>query len=50
MKLLELLDRELSRVDRDVNPGSRGTGRVRAGLSIFYFEEELPVDAAEGGQ
>ena len=50
MKLLELLDRELSRVDRDVNPSARGTGRVRAGLSIFYFEEALSVDNPEGGK
>ena len=42
MKLLELLDKELSGVDRDVNPASQGTGRIRAGLSIFYFEEEVP--------
>ena len=42
MKLLEMLDKELSRVDRDVNPDSQGTGRIRAGLSIFYFEEEVP--------
>ena len=38
-----LLDEELSHVDRDSNPASKGTGRVRAGLSIFYFEEELPA-------
>ena len=42
MKLLEMLDKELSRFDRDVNPDSQGTGRIRAGLSIFYFEEEVP--------
>lgn len=37
--LLEALDRWLARRDRDVNPSVRGTGRARAGVGIYYFEE-----------
>lgn len=37
--LLEALDRWLARQDRDVTPSVRGTGRVRAGVGIYYFEE-----------
>ena len=40
-KLLELLDRWLAKHDRDVNPEVRGTGRMKAGLGIYYFEEVL---------
>jgi Family of unknown function (DUF6502) len=39
--LMEYLDSWLSQHDRDVNPASEGTGRMRAGLGIFYFEEDL---------
>ena len=39
--LMEYLDSWLSQNDRDVNPVSEGTGRKRAGLGIFYFEEDL---------
>jgi uncharacterized protein DUF6502 len=38
---LENLDRTLAAADRDRNPGIRGTGRVRAGLGIYYFEETI---------
>lgn len=38
---IELLDAWLARHDRDVNPAVRGTGRVRAGVGIFAFEEIL---------
>lgn len=41
-RLLEDLDQALSRIDRDVNPSVEGSGRMRAGISIYYFEEELP--------
>jgi len=41
MGLMEYLDSWLSQHDRDVNPVSEGTGRKRAGLGIFYFEEDL---------
>ena len=37
--LLEELDQWLSRHDRDVNPLVKGSGRNRAGLGIYYFEE-----------
>ncbi len=40
-KLLEILDRWLSRQDRDTNRSARGTSRVRAGVGIYYFEEQL---------
>ena len=40
-ELIELLDGWLARHDRDVNPAVRGTGRVRAGVGIFAFEEAL---------
>lgn len=38
---MEYLDSWLSQHDRDVNPASEGAGRMRAGLGIFYFEEDL---------
>jgi hypothetical protein len=37
--LLEKLDRWLAQRDRDVTPKVKGTGRNRAGLGIYYFEE-----------
>ncbi len=39
--LLEELDDWLSQHDRDNNPSVGGTGRHRAGIGIYYFEEEL---------
>lgn len=39
--LLEELDRFLSQYDRDSNPLADGTGRKRAGISIYYFEDDL---------
>lgn len=39
--LIERMDEWLSVRDRDVNPRVRGNGRVRAGLGIYYFEEDL---------
>lgn len=38
-QLLETLDRLLARHDRDVTPTTKGTGRNRAGVGIYYFEE-----------
>ncbi len=38
--LLEQLDRWLSERDRDVNPRVPGTGRKRAGVGIYYFQED----------
>jgi len=37
--LLEKLDEWLAQRDRDVTPTVKGTGRNRAGLGIYYFEE-----------
>jgi hypothetical protein len=39
--LLEDFDRWLSRHDRDTNPAANGTGRMRAGVGIFYFEQTV---------
>ncbi len=39
--LLERLDLWLSQHDRDSNAQVSGTGRVRAGIGIYYFEEKL---------
>ena len=44
-ELLEAIDRWLSHRDRDVNPASKGTGRVRVGLGIYHFEERLDSDS-----
>jgi predicted transcriptional regulator len=38
-KLLENMDRLLAQHDRDVTPSVKGTGRNRAELGIYYFEE-----------
>jgi hypothetical protein len=38
--LLEHLDRWMSERDRDVNPRAPGTGRKRAMVGIYYFEED----------
>jgi Family of unknown function (DUF6502) len=38
--LLEHLDGWMSERDRDVNPRVPGTGRVRAGVGIYYFQED----------
>ena len=43
-ELLEKLDRWLSHRDRDVNPASKGAGRVRVGLGIYHFEEQEQSD------
>jgi hypothetical protein len=40
-ELIEHMDAWLSRHDRDVNPLVHGSGRVRAGIGIYYFEENL---------
>ena len=43
-ELLEEVDRLLVIHDRDSNPQSTGSGRKRAGLGIYYFEEDVPED------
>ncbi len=40
--LLEQLDRMLAQYDRDANPKSTGTGRMQAGVGIYYFEGKVP--------
>ncbi|MBI4584084.1 MAG: hypothetical protein HY717_08685 [Planctomycetes bacterium] len=47
-ELLEDLDRLMSRHDRDANPEAEGTGRKRAVLGIYYFEEDFTEGGAEG--
>lgn len=42
--LIERMDTWLSMRDRDVNPRVKGTGRVRAGMGIYYFEEDLEAN------
>ena len=41
-EFLEKLDRWLAHHDRDVNPVSKGTGRMRVGVGVFQFEEHEP--------
>jgi hypothetical protein len=38
---LESLDRALAAADRDRSPGVKGTGRVRTGVGIYYFEDRI---------
>lgn len=45
--LLEKLDLWLSAHDRDENPTVVGTGRMRAGLGVFYFEENMKSPTEE---
>jgi hypothetical protein len=47
-ELIELLDTWLARHDRDANPLVRGTGRMRAGMGIFYFEDNLGQSQGTG--
>lgn len=46
--LLEEVDQWLSQYDRDVNPSINGTGRKRAGIGIYYFEEDTQENTQEG--
>jgi hypothetical protein len=39
--LLEELDRHLVKLDRDRNPDVKGSGRKRAGVGIYYFEQDV---------
>ncbi len=39
--LLEEMDRWLAQQDRDLNPTVKGSGRKRAGIGIYYFEEDF---------
>lgn len=42
--LLIQLNNVMSQYDRDRNPGQQGTGRNRAAVGIYYFEETWPDD------
>jgi hypothetical protein len=47
---LKELDAELAGMDRDTNPAAQGSGRMRAGLAIYYFEDDLTAgEPAAGG-
>ncbi len=41
-QLLEDLDRWMSARDRDTNPGTTGSGRKRASVGVYYYEEDVP--------
>jgi hypothetical protein len=43
-QLLEEYDRFLAQHDRDANPNAAGTGRKRAGVGIYYFEDDIPEE------
>lgn len=43
-KFLEQADRKLAERDRDANLKSTGTGRRRAGIGVFWFEEDVKID------
>ncbi|MFQ6021534.1 MAG: DUF6502 family protein [Acidiferrobacterales bacterium] len=42
--LLERIDRWMAAHDRDTNPKIEGSGRKRAGMGIYYFEEDYEED------
>ncbi|MHB8763757.1 MAG: DUF6502 family protein [Deferrisomatales bacterium] len=48
--LLEQLDRELSKRDRDTNPEVQGTGRRRAMVGVYYYETDCPAGDAPAGK
>jgi len=41
---LESMNEDMARCDRDRRPELQGSGRVRAGLGIFYFQDERKDD------
>ena len=45
--LLERLDKWLSQHDRDTHPKATGTGRMRTGIGIYYFEEKMKSKKSE---
>ena len=48
-ELLGLLNQFLSTQDRTSNPNSQGTGRYRAGLGLYYFEQNDEDGAGDDG-
>jgi hypothetical protein len=47
--LLVELNRWMRQHDRDTNPASEGSGRKRAGIGIYYFEEDVQEDRHHEG-
>jgi hypothetical protein len=47
--LIESMDAWLAAHDRDANPAVQGTGRVVAGLGIYYFEDARAFDGQGDG-
>jgi hypothetical protein len=41
LKYLTEMDKYLVEYDRDHNPKINGNGRYRAGVGLYYFEEDL---------
>lgn len=48
--LLEEMDRWLVERDRDTNPSVEGSGRKRAGIGIYYFEEDYTDEEYTEGE
>jgi len=46
--LLERLDKWLSQHDRDTRPEATGTGQMRTGIGIYYFEEDMDSQKKRG--
>ena len=46
--LLEKLDKYMAAHDRDASPKARGTGRKRAGIGVFYFDDDYENAAPDG--
>jgi len=46
-ELIQNLDKFLATQDRDANPSHKGQGRYRAGLGVYYFEQNLDEDQNE---
>lgn len=40
-ELIDLMGAWLAKHDRDANPDVKGTGRMSAGVGVFYFEENM---------
>jgi hypothetical protein len=49
-QVLEEFDRWLAKHDRDLTGSTAGTGRVRAGVGIYFFEEEFTTTEAGGSK
>jgi hypothetical protein len=47
-QVLEEFDRWLAKHDRDVTGSTAGSGRVRAGVGMYFFEEEITTTEAGG--